>query len=316
MLSNPIKSFLYNLFLSKPLRKTNFPLRQTIWNWINKPGTTIKTKLHGNTAVIPSGYMYPSICRTYPTFNNPLLQLCWLTLQLKKEPITVVDIGAATGDTLYLIKQNLPANSTFVYCIEPDPFLAEYLIENANAYFAETKVIKAALSSQKEFIPAWIHPLNVSNKTNDEQQIAALSFDEIWHKEINKAIDVIKIDVEGFEGNVLAGSKEILNQFGPSVIIEFHPLLIKQTNNDYFTAFDVLSATGYDKLLWFDKFGNFILHSEVNNRSIIDAMIQKSIEGGKDEDIHFDIIAPAKLLDTELKTLADCNYAKNKSYPW
>jgi FkbM family methyltransferase len=53
-----------------------------------------------------------------------------------------------------------------------------------------------------------------------------------------KKINLIKIDVEGFEYKVLLGAKETLTKFSPDILIEIHEFLYKETKDDRF--FDLI----------------------------------------------------------------------------
>jgi hypothetical protein len=82
----------------------------------------------------------------------------------------------------------------------------------------------------------------------------ALALDDISLVK-TESIDVFKIDVDGFDGRVLAGSRKLLLQHKPVVIFEFHPGLVKETGNEILLPFIVLAETGYHTLIWFDKYG-------------------------------------------------------------
>lgn len=316
MLIHTSRNFVYNLLLRNPFRDHKFPLKNKITRWLNKPGFPIKTKLHGRSAIIPSDYGYPFTCRNFSGFNNPLLELAWQTLQTKKEKLTIIDAGAAVGDTLYFLQQNLPPGSSMIYCIEGDPGFVKYLLKNAEHFGEDAKVITEVLSSQKELIPELIHHHASSLIAKGEKKITALPIDEVWAREINQPPDILKTDLEGYDGKAIAGASGILRQFGPSVIFEFHPLLIKQTGNDMMEVFDVLAKAGYEQLLWFSKHGEFISQTVLNDSKYIQQMVKQSLDAGEKEDIHFDVIAPGKRNAPDIKKLAQCSYAKNKKYPY
>lgn len=316
MLTHRYKTFVYNLFLRNPFRDNKFPFKNKITRWIDRSGFSIKTKLHGRSAVIPSGYGYPFTCRQFANFNNPLLELAWQTFQIKKEKLTIIDAGAAIGDTLYLLKQNLPTGSTMIYCIEGDQGFMKYLSENAEHFGEDAKVIKEVLSSQEELIPALIHHHSSSLIAKGEKKITALPLDKVWETEINQPPDILKTDLDGYDGKAIAGASEILRQFSPSVIFEFHPLLIEQTRNDMMEVFDVLDGAGYEQLLWFNKYGDFISQTSLKDVKYIQEMARQSLDAGEKEDIHFDLIAPGKRNAPDTKKLAQCGYAKTKKYPY
>jgi len=59
-----------------------------------------------------------------------------------------------------------------------------------------------------------------------------------------KAPDLVKIDVEGFELNVLDGAKQLLT-LQPALIIEIHPPQLKLSNGSEAAIFEILTCYGY-----------------------------------------------------------------------
>lgn len=58
---------------------------------------------------------------------------------------------------------------------------------------------------------------------------------------IKEKVDFIKIDVEGFEYNVLLGAKNILNRYSPIIFIE-----VFEQNED--KVFELLKQFSYKKI--------------------------------------------------------------------
>jgi len=74
-------------------------------------------------------------------------------------------------------------------------------------------------------------------------QIKAIAFDNFLP---NEKIDIIKIDVEGFELNVLRGMKELLIQQNPLIITEFAPSNLKDIGRiEPIELFDFVIKLGY-----------------------------------------------------------------------
>jgi FkbM family methyltransferase len=61
-------------------------------------------------------------------------------------------------------------------------------------------------------------------------------------------VDILKIDVEGFENAVLAGASALINRHHPIIIAEIEA----RHNPDYAAAFAQLRAAGYDVRYWHD----------------------------------------------------------------
>jgi hypothetical protein len=115
--------------------------------------------------------------------------------------------------------------------------------------------------------------------------------------------DVLKIDIDGSDGEALAGAGELLRRDHPAVIFEWHPTLIAQTGNSPFTAFSKLHEAGYRRLLWFRNTGQFSHFSHPDDPEIQtwEKYLRAMHVYG---DPHFDIVALPPVLEPLTLTLA------------
>ncbi|MFZ4121665.1 MAG: FkbM family methyltransferase [Caulobacterales bacterium] len=60
-----------------------------------------------------------------------------------------------------------------------------------------------------------------------------------------KRLDFIKVDVEGFEGRVMAGAQETLRRFKPAVLLELHPVHLGRGGDTSGGVAGALEALGY-----------------------------------------------------------------------
>src|SRR6266567_4742525 len=67
-------------------------------------GRPVRTTLHGYSVFINRGNIYPFIASDTPLFNAPLVQLVHEAFRANKKPVEVLDVGAAVGDTILLLK--------------------------------------------------------------------------------------------------------------------------------------------------------------------------------------------------------------------
>jgi len=142
----------------------------------------------------------------------------------------------------------------------------------------------------------------------------AISLDELLEdfSKNGTSIDLIKIDVEGFDGKVLAGAIKILEKFMPSIIFEWHPILYELTQNDIHQPFEILQQYGYDFFIWFDKYGNFNHFDLTHNKKETELIKQICMNGKHHFDWHYDIVALHKTSEISLISLAEMQYAKSK----
>ncbi|MDK3159968.1 FkbM family methyltransferase [Kamptonema cortianum] len=103
--------------------------------------------------------------------------------------------------------------------------------------------------------------------------------------------DLLKIDVDGFDGEVIAGGGRLIESQKPLVLFEWHPCIWEQVGNNLIQPFEILRSNGYNDLLWFDNEGEF---SHFGTTKCIES-ISKTMHYLKKvnhiRDRHFDILA-------------------------
>jgi FkbM family methyltransferase len=130
----------------------------------------------------------------------------------------VVDVGASFGDTsLYWGKKN-----AHVYAFEPLTAVFDILAKNVKLNNLENVIqcFNYALGTGEELSFSRIG--NMMTFLNPNLKIKTYKLDDL-----NIKPDIIKIDVEGFEMDVLNGSKNTL-LYKPKLIIEVHSKNLKE----------------------------------------------------------------------------------------
>ena len=179
-----------------------------------------------------------------------------------------VDIGANFG--LYsLVASQKITNSGKIICFEPFPknyaALKKNISLNGISYITSENI---ALGDKKDELSLYYQPteknlgmVSANFMENSKTiEVDVMSFDEYVNENGIDKIDFIKIDVEGFENQVIMGMKKTLELFSPMILIEiFDEGLI---NSNHHNAHDYLTRIGYSKY-FIDDFGN--LSSENTN---------------------------------------------------
>ncbi|MCX6213640.1 FkbM family methyltransferase [Spirosoma sp.] len=146
-------------------------------------------------------------------------------LSFVKANTVMLDIGANMG--FYSIRVGQKAVHGKVFAFEPDPgnyaTLQKNLVLNN---LTNVTAYNAALSDKKETLRLYKHPFNVGDYRlyNDGDfteyvDVPTLRLDDT----IKERVDLIKIDVQGFEYFVLKGGQALLAKYMPIVISEFWP---------------------------------------------------------------------------------------------
>lgn len=154
-----------------------------------------------------------------------------------KNGMFVFDIGTNMGETLLNFAKINTAGKNFGF--EPVPFLFEKANKNLQLNnFQNISLNNIALSNHEETLFFELPPnrnfgsISMSSVKNPQSsEVKAVTFDNfIELNNINK-VDFIKIDVEGFESNVLAGAEKTIRRFKPLMFIEVVDSYLKRNNS-------------------------------------------------------------------------------------
>lgn len=147
----------------------------------------------------------------------------WLTTPTVKD--IFVDIGANRG--IYTIIAPTLFEYKAVHAFEPNPEVVEILKKNIelNNLSKQVTVHNYALGQQKGTVDFECDPMHKGGgritdiKNKSQMTVSVETFDSLAVTIPLKRISFIKIDTEGFEFNVLAGMKKVLQEMGTGTCI-------------------------------------------------------------------------------------------------
>jgi FkbM family methyltransferase len=153
----------------------------------------------------------------------------------------IVDVGGADGTTSKIFSGAFPNNKIYVF----EPLKANYLqIEQLIIQFPNIILIKKAVGSSlgkaiihkaKRITSSSLYKMNVDThsemfsdilKVNSEEEVTITTLNESLPKD--KPISIIKIDVQGYELEVLKGADSVLKR--TSIIV------LEVNNHDYYVG--------------------------------------------------------------------------------
>jgi FkbM family methyltransferase len=134
---------------------------------------------------------------------------------------TYVDVGANIGNHTVFFSKFCPSDK--VISIELSQNIFEVLNRNVNENNNLSNVELINVGVGEKYKTVTISDMDVTNVgmtkiTSDGGDVIVDTLDNILQNETN--ISVIKIDVEGYEKNVLIGAKEIIKKHSPIIIAE------------------------------------------------------------------------------------------------
>ncbi len=186
----------------------------------------------------------------YYGFSDPsqenLLRLC-------RPNDVVIDVGANIGATMVQTCQRV-GNSGMVIGFEPDPKsfrkCQEHLSLNRCEHAlvlplgvgseASKKVLRVRVPSNQG-----MNQISPEGLETDGVSIQVTTLDSFVREKALKRLDVIKIDVEGYENEVLKGAQACLETFHPRLFIEIDDLNLKEHGSSPEEIYRRLESLGY-----------------------------------------------------------------------
>lgn len=183
-----------------------------------------------------------------------------LFFHLAKESNVIIDVGANTG--LYSIVSAVDNQNASIYAFEPNPVNLVRLKENIQLnQLKNITLIEKALGSSAKTVSFYIPTEDRISDTSSvipefskstyegkiewkEIKVQQTSLDHLSDIYKFKGVELIKIDVEGYEVDVFEGAKDFFKKYAPIVLCE---IFLSDDKKEYFNQF--LKAYGYHAYL-------------------------------------------------------------------
>lgn len=163
----------------------------------------------------------------------------------------VVDVGASLGATAQLFS----TRASIVHAFEPHPRNYQFLLDqikirNKDNIFAYQKAVSNQAGKVHFFgrESHGIHSLGEHNKgtVTETFEVEAIRLDDFWKQNIKDVVGLLKIDVEGFELEVLQGAAELLQKKKiEAVLFEFSPRIHRIRKIEADAPIQFLNECGY-----------------------------------------------------------------------
>ena len=144
--------------------------------------------------------------------------------------MTVIDVGANVGVYTFSAAEKVGKTGK-VIAVEPFSLCVECLEKTCEInQFSWVTIYGGAASSSNGKIKLLLNPANELNQVvfdglenanyDNFQEIPCFTLDSIVEKENLEKIDFLKLDAEGHEMEILAGSQELIKTFSPVILYE------------------------------------------------------------------------------------------------
>ena len=162
----------------------------------------------------------------------------------------VVDVGANIGEYT-LIAANALVGSGRVLAIEPNDTNLALLRHNIDLnHLTHMVQVLACAAGANEGTAAMYVPENrddlgsIKNRVGSPQSVRVVRLDDLSTAFDLPTVDLLKIDVEGFETRVLEGALETLRRFHPTVFFELNDYQ-RRDGHTWSEAIELLQKEGY-----------------------------------------------------------------------
>lgn len=189
-----------------------------------------------------------------------------LLTRVLMEGMGVVDIGSNIGYFL-LLEARLVGDRGRVIGLEPEPSNYQYLLENIrrNGY-ANVLPINAAAGSQPG--TGVLHVAYQSNwhslrtppwKIRQASEVQVVTVDEVVTGSAMPHVDLIRMDIEGYEVEAFLGMRGTLRRWAPRLLVELHPHLLD--HGSLMRFLDMAGDLGYEVESVVDRRWDHRLHA-------------------------------------------------------
>jgi FkbM family methyltransferase len=156
-----------------------------------------------------------------------------------RHPRCIVDIGANVG--LFALGAHASFPEARLVAFEPHPMAFKALQENAGPFADLGNYALGAKAGTMRFYPGG--PMNAARSSGAHLmgahhwqkdagiEVTVSTLDAEVERRNLDAVDLVKIDVEGFEMDVLRGAQRTVERFAPIVFMEFNAWALMQLGN-------------------------------------------------------------------------------------
>lgn len=248
-----------------------FQILQKILLKISNP--IIKTNLYGFPFQVPFSHDLPKNLKKYPNYSFNLLKIAlWVNQKYPDTPI--IDIGANVGDTAALLRTQL---KNAILCIEGNPHFFELLQQNTQNFTGVKPVIQllgaenTALHSELVIEKGTAQIKNTSEKKSSVKILTTVL--QQYPEFLNSKL--VKIDTDGFDGYILRGATQWIQDQKPYIFLEFDPYFLGIQQFPVMEIIEIFREKHYELVSFFDNFGNYLTTVKMNELSEIERLVQK-----------------------------------------
>jgi FkbM family methyltransferase len=220
----------------------------------------VRYTLHGHRISLPFSHPLPIFLKIHPLYSNNLTRLAGF-IRAQNGHLKMIDVGANVGDS---------------YCsVDPRSGDAYLLIEGERRFFAlltsntrhDPSVEREfALLAEKDFGAEDVLVVQDGNASLQRGSSKSVELPAIRttlervmesHPQFPES-NLLKVDVEGYDGRVLMGGRKYLAKTKPVIFFEYHPKKLADLGEDDLQIFQKLAELRYSSYIVYDNLGYWL----------------------------------------------------------
>ena len=199
------------------------------WMWYRARGHESFNVLGHRIAVFPKD---PGISRELALYkvHEPLATK--LLMETLKPGMNAVDIGGNIG-YYAMLEARLVGPAGKVIAIEPMPENSAQLSKNVEANgYQNIHIHKVAIGNKDGSALIYIagksnwHSMRPNSSSKGEIKVPVCTLDSLLVPYNLPSVDLVRMDLEGYEVTAIEGMKRTLVKYGPRLLVELHPHLV------------------------------------------------------------------------------------------
>jgi FkbM family methyltransferase len=215
----------------------------------------VRATVHGVELLLPLSHDLPRHIAKFPYYDTVLPNLVRFLIQEARvaRPLTIVDVGANIGDTVRMLDAAAGAGNISFICVAPDDVFLALLHRNSQGLAVEVHSFLAA-SRTEEINAAFQRNSGTAAVIAGAEPRRACALDDIL---LERHIDLVKIDTDGYELEVIRGLGRTLHGCSPLMFIEFSPRHLRRIGRiEPNLVLELLRSGGYPEGLVYDYRGH------------------------------------------------------------
>lgn len=226
----------------------------------------IEIKIGEYKIKLTSDHALPKILEKYPNYSSNLPRIA-SKVKEKYTDLSLIDVGANVGDTVALLrnKDYFP-----IACIEGDDGFFEFLQNNIKQ-FRDVTTFKYFLGDKSNSINAEIEKKDGTARIiKSNNKIKFITLDDFTKLNPQfKSAKILKIDTDGYDIKIINGGLSYIQNTKPILFFEYDEVYLSEMGDDITPTLQKLKEIGYNKIMFFDNYGRFLLSTKLNETELI-----------------------------------------------